>query len=54
LEENLLNLNRGASRELIEANTLPYKYKKLAKGEENEVEKCTICLCDFDEEEDVR
>ena len=28
-EENLLNLNRGASQETIEANTLPYKYAKV-------------------------
>lgn len=54
MEENFLNLNRGATQEIIEANTLPYQYKKLMKCEENDVEKCTICLCDFQEEEDVR
>ena len=26
----------------------------MAKGEENDFEKCTICLSDFGEEEDVR
>jgi len=29
LEENLLNANRGANQETIEANTLPYKYSKV-------------------------
>lgn len=66
-EENLLSINRGASQETIEANTLPYKYSKsTAKAEtvkeaaeadednESECEKCTICLCDFIEAEDVR
>ena len=53
-EENLLNLNRGASQEVIEANTLPYKYVKLMKNEENDAEKCTICLNNFEEQEDVR
>lgn len=53
-EENLLNLNRGATQEIIEANTLPYKYVKLMKNEDNEKEKCTICLTDFEEQEDVR
>lgn len=24
------------------------------KGDENGAEKCTICLCDFEEQEDVR
>lgn len=54
-EENLLNMNRGASQEMIEANTLPYKYSKVVKSEESDDgEKCTICLTDFGEEEDVR
>ncbi len=30
LEENLLNANRGANQETIEANTLPYKYSKVS------------------------
>lgn len=53
-EENLPNLNRGATQDIIEANTLPYKFNKVAKGENNDLEKCTICLNDFVEEEDVR
>lgn len=53
-EENLLSLNRGATQEMIEANTLPYKYTKITKSEDDELEKCTICLTDFVEEEDVR
>ena len=62
--------NRGASRGCIERNTFPHKFKKMAKstsaaaakeqddGEEGgngeEVDKCTICLCEFDDGEDVR
>ena len=53
-EENLLSMNRGATQEIIENNTLPYKYVKVMKNEENEKEKCTICLSDFEEQEDVR
>lgn len=54
MEENLVNPNRGASQEVIEANTLPYKYTKLMKCDENGPEKCTICLSDFEDQEDVR
>lgn len=53
-EDNLLNVNRGASKEVIESNTLPYTFKKVMKGDENETEKCTICLSDFEELERVR
>ena len=58
------------SRGCIERNTFPHKFKKMAKstsaatakeqddGEEGgngeEVDKCTICLCEFDDGEDVR
>ena len=54
LEESFVNQNRGATQEAIEANTLPYKYTKSIKCEDNGPEKCTICLCDFEEQEDVR
>lgn len=50
-------VNRGASQGTIERNTFPHKYKKIQRsGVENEdsVEKCTICLSEFEETEDVR
>ena len=54
-EESLLNLNhRGATQDSIDANTLSYAYKKIIKIEDNEPEKCTICLSDFEELEQVR
>ena len=54
-EESILNLNhRGASQDTIEANTLPYTFTKVIKNEDNDVEKCTICLSDFEEAEEVR
>lgn len=30
LEERLGNVNRGATQDIIEMNTLPYKYKKVS------------------------
>ncbi|KAK6635573.1 hypothetical protein RUM44_000826 [Polyplax serrata] len=50
-------LNRGASQETIERNTFPHKYKRMKKNVENSedyIEKCTICLSEFEESEDVR
>lgn len=50
-------LNRGASQDTIERNTFPHKYKRMKKNiEDNEdyIEKCTICLSEFEESEDVR
>ena len=32
LEERLGNVNRGATQDIIEMNTLPYKYKKVSNG----------------------
>ncbi|RNA34120.1 E3 ubiquitin- ligase arkadia isoform X2 [Brachionus plicatilis] len=52
-EENFLFLNRGASKEIIQANTLAYTYTQL-KTKEHEKEKCTICLSEFQSEENVR
>lgn len=52
-EENFLYFNRGASKEIIDANTLAYSYIQL-KTKENEKEKCTICLCEYESEEHVR
>lgn len=59
LEERLGNINRGASQEVIEQNTLPHTYKKVTKkadsdDEDNLQEKCTICLSEFEDGEDVR
>ncbi len=54
-EENFLNLTRGATQETIEANTLPYKFGKNHSDNESEnLEKCSICLYEFEESEDVR
>ena len=50
--------NRGASRTTIERNTFAHKYKKMKKSidedREEDIEKCTICLSEFEVEEDVR
>lgn len=50
--------NRGASKTTIERNTFAHKYKRMKKTIEEErdddVEKCTICLYEFEVEEDVR
>ncbi|XP_064645342.1 uncharacterized protein LOC135498811 [Lineus longissimus] len=57
LEERLGNVNRGANQATIERNTYPHKYKKVKRPEDNieeDLEKCTICLCEFEEPEDVR
>ncbi|XP_062585308.1 E3 ubiquitin-protein ligase Arkadia-like [Saccostrea cucullata] len=56
LEERLGNVNRGATQDIIEMNTLPYKYKKMKKDgdDDQQEEKCTICLSEFEMEEDVR
>ena len=56
------SMNRGASRSCIERNTLPHKFIKrppMPAGEEEEAEeeegdKCTICLSEFEVDEDVR
>ncbi|KAK7497797.1 hypothetical protein BaRGS_00010931, partial [Batillaria attramentaria] len=51
------NINCGASQAVIERNTLPHTYRKVKRcteGEEDHPEKCTICLSEFEEGEDVR
>ncbi|XP_046546377.1 E3 ubiquitin-protein ligase Arkadia-like [Haliotis rubra] len=54
------NVNCGASPAVIEQNTLPHKYRKMKRCSDSEnpdedgPEKCTICLCEFEEGEDVR
>lgn len=52
-------INRGASQTTIESFTFPHKYKKLQRGDSccdaNDcIEKCTICLSEFEDNEDVR
>lgn len=57
LEERLGNVNQGASQDTIEQNTLPHKYKKVKRVNDDDcdqLEKCTICLCEFEDGEDVR
>ncbi|XP_022254307.1 E3 ubiquitin-protein ligase arkadia-B-like [Limulus polyphemus] len=56
VEQRRLGVNRGASQATIEQNTFPYKYKKIqrsSQGNEN-IEKCTICLCELEDDENVR
>ena len=52
------SVNRGASRTCIERNTFPHKFNKRPAAaepeEEEEGDKCTICLSEFEVEEDVR
>ncbi|CAG0882333.1 unnamed protein product [Darwinula stevensoni] len=46
---------RGASQSTIEKNTLPYKYEKVVTSNaEEDGEKCTICLSEFEHDEHVR
>lgn len=49
-------VNLGASRATIERYTHAHKYPKREKFDEEEenIEKCTICLCEFEVLEDVR
>jgi len=54
-------MTRGATRSCIERNTFPHKFTKReaaaageAEEEEEEADKCTICLSEFEAEEDVR
>lgn len=50
------SINRGASQSIIERNTFPHKYKriKLSTPDDDCTEKCTICLSEFEDNEDVR
>ncbi|XP_054719013.1 E3 ubiquitin-protein ligase arkadia-C-like [Uloborus diversus] len=56
VDQRRMAVNRGATQATIERNTLPHKYKKIIKCNENDdnLEKCTICLCEFEDDEDVR
>lgn len=59
-QRRMAQLSRGASQTCIERNTLSHSYKRLLRssgsvdGQEDNTEKCTICLCEFEEGEDVR
>ena len=52
--------NRGASRHTIEKNTFAHRYKRMKKAiegdldREEDIDKCTICLSEFEFEEHVR
>lgn len=51
------SVNSGATQALIEQCTLPHTYKTIkrcAEEDDNHLEKCTICLSEFEEGEDVR
>uniref|UniRef100_A0A1B0GPE1 RING-type E3 ubiquitin transferase n=3 Tax=Phlebotomus papatasi TaxID=29031 RepID=A0A1B0GPE1_PHLPP len=53
----LAGSNRGATQEVIERNTFPHKYKRVPRstdGDEDNTEKCTICLSQFENDNDVR
>ncbi|XP_053666833.1 uncharacterized protein LOC128715932 [Anopheles marshallii] len=48
--------SRGATQEMIETHTFPHKYKRLRRVSETDEdsEKCTICLSQFEIDNDVR
>lgn len=56
-QRRLACLNRGASQDTIERFTFPHKYKRVKRAMdelEDTTEKCTICLSEFEDSEDVR
>ncbi|XP_043272380.1 E3 ubiquitin-protein ligase Arkadia [Venturia canescens] len=50
------HISCGATQESIESHTFPHKYKRVKKVEnaEDAMEKCTICLSEFEDCESVR
>ncbi|KAK0079936.1 hypothetical protein PV325_000623 [Microctonus aethiopoides] len=50
------HISCGATQESIESHTFPHKYKRMKKVENREdaIEKCTICLSEFEDCENVR
>ncbi|XP_074103673.1 uncharacterized protein LOC141530468 isoform X1 [Cotesia typhae] len=50
------HISCGATQESIENHTFPHKYKRVKKVENGEdaIEKCTICLSEFEDFESVR
>lgn len=58
-QRRVVENSKGASKTCIERNTFPHKFKRIPREkcedeEDDEVDKCTICLCEFEDEEDVR
>lgn len=59
-ERHLTHASRGATQDMIERNTFPHKYRRVRKQPLSEAdiddssEKCTICLSEFETDEDVR
>lgn len=52
-----MGAGRGATREVIERNTFPHKYKRIRRSsttDDDDMEKCTICLSHFEIEHEVR
>ncbi|KAK2588852.1 hypothetical protein KPH14_001721 [Odynerus spinipes] len=52
----MAHISCGATQESIESHTFPHKYKRVKKVENGEdaIEKCTICLSEFEDCESVR
>ncbi|KAL2747143.1 E3 ubiquitin-protein ligase Arkadia [Vespula maculifrons] len=52
----MAHISYGATQESIESHTFPHKYKRVKKVENGEdaIEKCTICLSEFEDCESVR
>ncbi|XP_076628717.1 uncharacterized protein LOC143345460 isoform X2 [Colletes latitarsis] len=52
----MAHISCGATQESIENHTFPHKYKRVKKVENGEdaIEKCTICLSEFEDCESVR
>ncbi|XP_012231747.2 E3 ubiquitin-protein ligase Arkadia [Linepithema humile] len=52
----MAHMSCGATQESIESHTFPHKYKRVKKVENREdaIEKCTICLSEFEDCESVR
>lgn len=56
-QRRLAQINRGATQDTIERCTFPHKYKQVKRSTddvEDNTEKCTICLSEFEDNEDVR
>ena len=52
----MAHISCGATQESIESHTFPHKYKRVKKVENGEdaIEKCTICLSEFEDCDSVR
>lgn len=52
-----MGTSRGATHDVIERNTFPHKYKRIRRSsttDDDDMEKCTICLSQFEIENEVR